>query len=97
MVHGAGTWVELAGVNVLCVPFTAEVAMAHHLAQVLSPEAVEPYTHLPCVLVTHVGVYDDGTAPWLKAKRDAIESGVLAAYARKFAAERSAESADENV
>ncbi len=70
VVNRGPTWYDLGFVDLLVISFTAEEDMATHIVKTLELERREgSKTRL---LMAHVGVYDDSTAPWLKSKKDAI-------------------------
>lgn len=72
-------WERLPGLDVLLVPFTSEVPMHQHLRDVLSQD-MSDMGAVPRVLVTHIGVTDESTAPWLKGKPDAIDAKEFASF-----------------
>lgn len=72
-------WEQLPGLDVLLVPFTSAVPMHQHLTEVLSREWPHPPGR-PKVLVTHIGVTEAATAPWLKGKPDSVDVGDLTGW-----------------
>lgn len=78
------TWVKHEGFSVLAVPFTSRVPMRDHLKKVLTSFDGPPAPEGPKVLVTHIGVTDDSTAPWLRGKPDSVDAEELFEWMRVY-------------